>query len=238
MVWKEKTTKEMRVAPEYAELIKKSIYYNSEGELADASMRYRLEYIIIYSTMWLFVILIMNSLINLSKLSNATKNTTIIIIAIISYTVMMYYLYRWGWKNYSEAWYSFDHDDEIFTVVRKEKGQWEILEVPYEEIHEISYSDGPNGKAIIKAAEFEFHTNRANDKRDSSITEMWADLSHINTKMSSWPYYLECPVCKRRFGNHTGTATCPDDKDVILLDTEVKGRIDPESMNKQDLDRV
>jgi len=44
--------------------------------------------------------------------------------------------------------------------------------------------------------------------------------------------------CNRIFGHHQGTALCPFDENEILIDDSIKGRIDPESVDMEDLKRV
>lgn len=236
MVWKERTPKEIGVTGEYAELMKKAIYYNSDGELSDSSLQYRIQYITVTTLIWIILIFIIRSFFLLFW-SVTVVNIIILILAVVSYPTFLFLLYLWGWKNYKEAWYYFDNKDEIFFVVQEGKNGWDIIEIPYEEIQKIEYVDGPNGKAVLYAANFQFATNRANDKRASSLTELWPELSKIGAKMISWPYTLYCPVCHRKFGNHTGTAICPMDE-VILIDPEVKGRMDPEKIHSDDFDRL
>lgn len=237
MVWKEPEPHEIQVHPETLAIIKKSIYYNSEGVLSNSSFLLKFEYAIGASLVWFILTSIIYFLLSL-MLSNTILNITAILFSIFSIVVLTYVYYKFGFKYYREAWYLFDEKDEILTVVRQNKTkEWEIIELPYEDIHEIEWYDGPNGKAIVKAAGFEFATNRAKDKRASSVTELWQNLAKINTRMRSWPYNLECPQCGKVFGNHTGTAICPFD-DFILLDPKVKGRIDPIRQHPEDLDRV
>ena len=158
-------------------------------------------------------------------------------IYLIFLLVYSYIFYRWGFKNYKEAWYLFDQEDEIFTVIRNVADGWETIEIPYEEVDSIDWLNGGNGKAIIKSHNFEFETNRASEKRKSSITELWNALALIDTKMENWPVTLRCQNCTREFGHHIGTAQCPF-CEIILEDTKSKGRIDPKGTHPDDVDRI
>ncbi|MCY3414998.1 MAG: hypothetical protein INQ03_25330 [Candidatus Heimdallarchaeota archaeon] len=236
MVWKQPEISELDVNKEIKDLMNKGVYYNSEGNLADASLLLKLEYIFFSILTWIGLVAVIRFL--LSLLSNgADLSLLIIVIASILFICIFVWLYIWGWRRYEQAWYHFDHLDELLTVIKDGKHGFEVFEIPYEDVHEIEWYDGPNGKAIIKAASFEFSTNRYLDKRLSSVTEMWDDLARINSKMVSWPIQLLCPKCYREFGSHTGTGICPFDE-VILIDPKVKGRIDPEEIHPDDFDRL
>ena len=80
-------------------------------------------------------------------------------------------------------------------------------------------------------------TNRMNEERFSSVTEIWHKLALFDSKMINWPISLECESCERKFGHHIGTAQCPFDK-IMLIDPNVKGRIDPVEMHPDDENRV
>ncbi len=143
----------------------------------------------------------------------------------------------WGWFRKFSAWYLFDKENEILFVLLK-KTPPVLLEIPYEEIMEIRWSGGQNGYAIIETPVGKFPTLRANEKKEGSVTELWVNIAGIEAPYSDWPITLWCPSCQRNFGHHIGTAVCPFDPEISLLDLETKGRHDPEGLSQEDFDRV
>ncbi|MHA2251585.1 MAG: hypothetical protein ACXAD7_14570 [Candidatus Kariarchaeaceae archaeon] len=223
-MWKEPKIHSLEAPTDIREKLRKSIYWNSEGMLSGSPMAMIIWYSTILIMIWLFFSLFIFYLAE----QLGVKSWMILFIqvsfAIISLLVLTLQFYKWGWKSFQEAWYHFDKDNQIFSVIRKSRNSWEEIEVPYEDIDSIEYVDGDNGKAQINSMSFEFETNRAKDKRRSS-------------KMVNWPISLVCQKCKRKFGHHIGTALCPFCK-IILVDPQVKGRIDPLEQHPDDLDRM
>ncbi|MHA2091879.1 MAG: hypothetical protein ACW98K_13580 [Candidatus Kariarchaeaceae archaeon] len=236
-MWKKPKLHSIEAPKDIKDILQKSIFWNSEGALAGSPQiiifMYGLVLILFWGALYSILSLALSSFLSKSVLYFLIL-TTLLITALI---IISYYFYQWGWMNYKEAWYYFDDTDEILTVVRLLKDQWEIIEIPYEEISEIYYTHGNNGKAIIRSMGFEFETNRAADKRESSVTDLWEKLARTDAKMNGWPIQLSCPNCHRSFGHHIGTAICPFCK-IILLDDKVKGRIDPVQTHPNDMDRV
>ncbi len=236
-MWKEPKIHSLDAPTDIKEIISKSVYWNSKGALKGSPSLVIGTYSAIIFALWLFIASTIYFILEGLQINNwlkiATQGMTMLGILIS----MFYYFYKWGWNNYREAWYNFDKENEIFTVVRKTMTGWETIEIPYEEIDSIDYLDGANGKAIIKSINFEFETNRARDKRRSSVTDIWDDLARTSTKMTNWPINLVCQKCKRKYGHHIGTAQCPFCR-LILVDPQVKGRIDPQIQHPDDLDRI
>lgn len=236
-MWKEPKFHSIDAPSDIKELISKSVYWNSEGNLSGSPkmliVGYILIVIIIESLLFYFLIIVSKSLPNYITI----QQVIIIFIFIFTLTMSFYYFYQWGWKNYKEAWYFFDSQNEMFIVTRQLGKGWETIDVPYEEIDRIEYVDGRNGKAIIRSAGFRFETNRALDKRESSVTELWGNLAGTSANMINWPIKLICEKCNRIYGHHIGTALCPFCS-IILIDPKIKGRIDPISLHPDDLDRI
>ena len=135
----------------------------------------------------LIVSLLLASYLN-SIISNNTASSIIgYIFGLSIFSIAFWYFYKWGWNSYRESWYQFDEKDEIFSIIRKSNTGWESIEIPYEEVHEIEYIEGKDGKAVIKSGPFEFETNRDSEKRASSLTELWDKMARIDTRMNNWP---------------------------------------------------
>ncbi|OLS19043.1 MAG: hypothetical protein HeimC2_42900 [Candidatus Heimdallarchaeota archaeon LC_2] len=236
-MWKEPEEKSLEAPKDMAKLIRKSIYWNTEGKLHGSPLLIVIQYLFIIFLIWSVSSILLISLIQ-SISSNSIISNALIILGLSSLILILRFFYIWGWKTYSEAWYLFDDKDEILTVIRKSSEGWETLEVPYEEINNIEYNEGPNGKAIIQSGRFEFETNRALDKRATSVTDIWGNLARIDTRMTNWPIEMVCQKCKRHFGHHIGTAICPFCK-ISLIDIRAKGLdLTPMTQHKDDLDRI
>ncbi len=161
---------------------------------------------------------------------------TFILISLFA-TITIIFYYYWGWKKTFEAWYYFDHENEIMFALIKSKSPI-LLEIPYEEIETIDWSGGSNGFAIIRTPIVSLKTERAKNKREGSITEMWSEIAKTRAPFQDWPYTLLCVSCNEEFGHHIGTAVCPFEENIALIDPNAKGRHDPESISHEDLDRV
>ncbi|MDH5402877.1 MAG: hypothetical protein OEY49_10335, partial [Candidatus Heimdallarchaeota archaeon] len=151
--------------------------------------------------------------------------------------ILIRLFYKWGFSNYREAWYYFDEKEEILIVIRLVNKNWEVIEIPYEEIDEIEWNNDDNGYAIIKSYGMEFETNRSKDKRASSVTDLWGELARTSAKMTHWPIILICSKCDRKFGHHIGTAVCPWDE-TMLIDPKVKGGYEIKEAHPDDFDRI
>lgn len=236
-MWKEPDEKSMDAPLDMKKLMRKSIYWNSEGRLHNSPFLTVIQYSTIVLLLTLFVTLLGASYID-SFISNDTLSSILgIILAISIFGGSIWYFYKWGWNSYREAWYHFDEKDEIFSVIRNSSAGWESIEIPYEEVHEIDYIEGIDGKAIIKSGPFEFETNRDSEKRASSVIEIWDKIARIDTHMKNWPIEMACQECQRQFGHNIGTAICPFCK-IALIDKKAKGRFDPITQHDDDLDRI
>lgn len=237
-MWREPELDKLIIPNEMKDLMRKSIYWNSMGHLVQSSLTLRLQYLSLISVFGIFTSFIVYYAI--SSLLSPIPWLGIslgILLSLMLFSFEMILFYKWGWKNYREAWYYFDHKDELFVAIRETKEGWQEFEIPFEEITEVTWFDGPNGFAIIKVGSYEFETARALVKNKSSVTELWNDLARIGAPMRKWPVELICSECKREFGHHIGTAVCPYDK-TLLIEPDLKGRIDPEEIHPDDLDRI
>ncbi len=239
-MWRQPKIHTIKAPPDCMKIIENGIYWNQKGNFEGSTLRYKLNYIFSYIIIWLlFVIPTLYFVIKLNSVIFLYIMVFVYIATLISIAIWIYY---WGWLEYREIWYLFNDKEQIFYATFEGKNGWELFEIPYEDIHEIEWIDGPNGKAFIHFSNMKFETNRALDKRRSSVTELWPTLARISgidkhNIMTNWPIYLECPNCNRVYGHHIGTAQCPFD-DYILIEPGVKGRIDPEDIHPEDLDRV
>jgi len=233
-MWRQPRLHELDAPPEFVEQINESIYFNRKGSLTGADRYTILQYLLAILLSWIFVLAL---LALLSSLFFQFSPLILIILAATSLLVSLSLFIYWGWIKYEEAWYHFDRTDRILTVFKRNNGNWEAIEIPYEQIEEVSWSGGTNGYAIISAAGFDIPTNRADHERFSSVTELWSDLASFDQPMTNWPILLVCPVCDRQFGHHIGTATCPFDE-VLLVDPSIKGRIDPTDLHPDDYRRL
>jgi len=236
-MWKEPDEKSLDAPLEMKKLIRKSIYWNSEGKLHKSPMITIVQYTIIVFLFTMIVSLLLASYIDSLITNDIISSIIEALFAVVIFGYSFWYFYQWGWKSYHEAWYHFDEKDEIFSVVRKSPSGWESIEIPYEEIYEIDYIEGHDGKAIIKSGPFEFETNRDSEKRASSVIEIWDKMARIDTLMKNWPVEMSCQQCKREFGHHIGTAICPFCK-IALIDKKAKGRFDPVTQHDDDLDII
>lgn len=236
-MWKEPDYLHLDAPQEIVDTIRSSIFWNSEGYLRGAPFISKFQYFLVFTSILFFPCLIIFIIFELMITNTIVNIIGQILIYIVIVSVYFYFI-KWGFYDYKEAWYNFDEKEEILIIIRKKSNRWETIELPYEEIDEINWSgDSQNGFAIIKSLNMKFYTNRSLDKRKSSVTEIWSKLARIDTDMKNWPIYLTCDTCKRVFGHHIGTAQCPFD-DILLIDKNVKGRIDPEEIHPEDLDRL
>ena len=235
-MWREPKLNDLDVDNETKNLIAKSIYFNRKGVLREADRVTQIQYSIALLGMWIISSAIMYVLLSfIFGFQNLNFFTFMIIFILISLSLFWYL--NWGWFRYEEAWYYFDKKNKIFFVTKQKKDDWESFEIPFDTVHMVEWSGGKNGYASIRAGRFTFDTNRMNEERFSSVTEMWDLLALFDTKMINWPISLECESCERKFGHHIGTAQCPFDK-IMLIDPNVKGRIDPIEMHPDDENRV
>ncbi|MCE7735944.1 MAG: hypothetical protein GPJ54_13770 [Candidatus Heimdallarchaeota archaeon] len=236
-MWKEPDEKSIDAPLDMKKLMRKSIYWNSEGKLYKSPFITIAQHVIVVFLFSLIVTLFGASYID-SLISNNLASTTVeIIFAIGIFGVSFWYFITWGWKSYREAWYHFDDKDEIFTVIKKSKAGWESIEIPYEDVYEIDYIEGIDGKAIIKSGPFEFETNRDSEKRATSVIDIWDKIARIDSQMKNWRIEMSCQQCQRQFGHNIGTAICPFCK-IALIDKKAKGRFDPATQHDDDLDRI
>jgi hypothetical protein len=237
-MWRKPELDKLIIPQEMKDLMKRSIYWNSTGHLVSASMVLKFQYSFLIGVFGIFTSFIayyaISSLLSFIPWLGISLG---IIIALILFSLQIFFFYRWGWRNFREAWYYFNHKDELFVAIKETKEGWQEFEIPFEEISEVSWFDGPNGLAIIKVGNYEFETSRALVKNKSSVTELWDDLARIGAPMREWPIELICSKCKREFGHHIGTAVCPYDR-TLLIEPNLKGRIDPEEIHPDDLDRI
>lgn len=235
-MWRAPKLQDVEAPSEFKELMNKSVFYNRKGELNNAGRYEVFQYTIAMVFLWLFStvgLLVIFSLISPVLMSTIVR----VIVSIVLFIAISAYFYWWGWLKYNQAWYHFNDDDMLFTIIQKQNDNWEMIEVPYEQVDQIEWSGGDNGFAIIHAAGLTFRTTRADSDRFASVTELWGQLAKFDTYMKNWPITLVCPVCDREFGHHIGTAMCPFDE-VILIDPNTKGRIDRENLHPDDYYRV
>lgn len=235
-MWRAPKLHGLEAPTEFKKLIKKSIYFNRKGKLQGASTATIVQYSISLFIAWVSLSGIVIITTGLIFNSPPTAVANVLISLALLTTLLVWFVY-WGWYDYQEAWYHFDDHNEIFSVTKRTKGNWETFEIPYDAVHEVEWSGGEFGYATIHASKFSFDTTRTGSERYASVTELWPHLARFDTNMINWPIILKCTECKREFGHHIGTAQCPFDN-VILIDPEVKGRIDPEEMHPDDKSRV
>lgn len=237
-MWKEPDEKSLEAPRDIAKLIRKSIYWNTNGKLNGAPRLLIIQYVFSIFILWAVSSILATSLIRSTFSNSSVSNSISFVLAVGSFVLIYRFLYIWGWKSYKEAWYLFDDKDEILSVIQKSVEGWEIIDIPYEEINDIEYVEGSNGKALIHSGSFEFETNRVLDKRATSVTDLWENLARIDTIMKRWPIKMTCQECHRDFGHHIGTAICPFCK-ISLLDINAKGfDHTPMTQHKDDLDRI
>ena len=235
-MWRIPNLNDLDVDKETKKLMAKSIYFSRKGVLRDAGNITQIQYSLALIGIWIISSAIVYLSLSFGFGFESFNFITFIPIIVLIGGSLVYFI-KWGWYKYEESWYFFDIKNKIFFVTKKVKSNWEIFEIPFETIHVIEWSGEKNGYASIGAGRFTFDTNRMNDKRFSSVTELWENLALIDTKMINWPINLECESCNRKFGHHIGTAMCPFDN-IILIDPNIKGRIDPIEMHPDDENRV
>ncbi|MHA2033466.1 MAG: hypothetical protein ACW99A_06925 [Candidatus Kariarchaeaceae archaeon] len=236
-MWKEPKEKSLDAPLDMKKMIRNSIYWNTEGKLHKSPKTTIIQSIIVIIVFALFLSFIIASAAESLVGNNTISNILSIVFSLTIFGIFFWYFYKWAWNSYSEAWYNFDDKDEIFTVIRKSSSGWEIIEIPYEEIDQIEYIEGQDGKAVIKSGPFEFETNRDSEKRSSSVVEIWNNLARTDSIMNNWPIKMTCQKCNRQFGHHIGTAICPF-CEIALIDQKAKGRFDPVAQHDDDLDRI
>ncbi len=231
-VWKEPKISEIKAPSHLIPKIRAAIYYNSPGRMVGADRSIITQYAV---AVLVSVFMVVSILIILLPIP--FNSGSVILASLFGSGISLILFYRWGWHNYEEAWYHVDKENNLLSVIKKTKGSWEEIEIPFEMVSKVEWSGGKNGYATIHAGGIEVRTTRASTDRFASVTEMWSLLAEFDTLMSGWPLTLECSTCNRKFGHHLGTAQCPFDE-VILTDTNAKGRIDPEEMHPDDYTRV
>ncbi|RMG21547.1 MAG: hypothetical protein D6732_27130 [Methanobacteriota archaeon] len=169
--------------------------------------------------------------------SYVLSQTQFLGVFLATFMIMGLVFLYWGWYRTFNGWILFDKDNEILFVLVDKKFPT-LLEIPYEEIIGIQWVGGKNGYAKIETPVGSFPTERASEKKEGSVTELWEDLASIGAPFEDWPITLWCPSCNRSFGHHLGTAVCPFDPETALIDLETKGRHDPQGISPEDLDRV
>ncbi len=237
-MWREPDLDKLIIPKEMKVMMRKSVYWNSTGHLVNSSMILKIQYsflITIFGIFTSFIVYYASISIFSSIPWLGISLGAFLAFTLLSFEFIMFY--KWGWKKIRESWYHFNHKDELFVAIKQTKEGWQEFEIPYEEILEVTWFDGPNGMAIIKVGSYEFETNRALVKNKSSVTEMWNDLAKTGVPMRNWPIELICSKCKQEFGHHIGTAVCPYDK-TLLIEPNLKGRIDPDEIHPDDLDRI
>ena len=237
MSWKEPDIYTLKASSRVKDILRKSYYFGEIGSLREANWGERATVLANYLLPYALFVFIgtfysffwgMNSLVR-------------ILFFILLSIVFVYSIYRYyydGFKKFKEYWIKFDENEEVITYVTREGERWEVTDIPYESVEEVRYSGTTNGRIILKAPHTEIKSYRVNKKNPFSVTEIWDRFAKIDAPMNDWPFELRCMKCNRIFGHHQGTALCPFDENEILIDDSIKGRIDPESVDMEDLKRV
>lgn len=160
------------------------------------------------------------------------------VLAITLFIIYILIFYYFGWIKEFVAWYIFDPFNQLLSVITREKQQWVDIDIPYEDIQEISWVGTKNGKAIIIAPPFKLPTYRMSIKQQLNVTEIWEELARTHAPMTNWKFILQCPIDGSTFGHHLGTALCPDHPNSILLPVDYVSEINSTELHPQDLDRI
>ncbi len=237
MSWKEPDLYSLKANSRIKEILHDSYYFGEFGEIRDAPLSEQILVLANYLLPYAFLYFVGSVFASFYGIDQPWRFLYFLVLAgILVYSLYMFY-YN-GFKKFNEYWIKFDDKEELLSIVTREGDQWEVVDIPYEEVEDIRYSGGTNGRIILVAPHVEIKTYRISKKNPLSTTEIWDRFAKIGAPMSDWPYTLRCPSCERTFGHFQGTALCPFDEKVILVDDSIKGRIDPESATRSDLERV
>lgn len=226
-----------KLPPQFEDIRKKGIFISIEGNLRDAGIGETFRILILTLILVPISLSIVVNFVFFLLFSKSMPNWLNLVLYVMTFVIMALIVYYWGWKKKFEAWYYFDHGNEIFYALINGKNPT-LMEIPYEEIEEIRWVGGNNGYAKIITSITSLPTERAMKKREGSSTELWSTLALIGAPFTEWPIKLWCPSCNRVYGHNIGTATCPFEPEIALIDPDVKGRHDPEGIAEEDLDRL
>jgi hypothetical protein len=238
MSYKEPNIYTLKAPYDIKEELSEAYYYYSKGEYTNASISEKLFHFTVYLTPFY-----LSFILTLFVYYFITSHWLIVQSGILITSILLLYgSYKFldnGWFKVIEYWVKINQSEKLVTLIDRLSDNWNFYEIPFEQIDSIRWHGAPvNGRIEIIIGQLRIFTYPVGHHSDFSPTELWEYLASTEAEMVNWPIKLFCQKCHRIYGHHIGTATCPFDPNIILIEPNIKGRIDPEYFHSDDITRV